>query len=97
MNGAGAERLPNTLNVNFPDVNGGDLLARTPELCASTGAACHSGACSMSPTLAALGLSFEQARGSVRLSVGWFTCEEEIDRAASLLITAWEGLASAQP
>ena len=84
--------MPNTLNVNFPDVAGADLLARIPELCASTGAACHSGASSMSPTLAALGLSFEQARGSVRLSGGWFTSEEEIDRAASLLIAAWEDL-----
>jgi cysteine desulfurase len=92
VNGQAAERLPNTLSVSFPDVTGHDLLARIPDLCASTGAACHSGTTSMSATLAAIGLSPLQASGAVRLSVGWTTSEEEIDRAASLLIAAWENL-----
>ena len=92
VNGGQTERLPNTLSVIFPNVVGHDLLARIPELCASTGAACHSGATSMSATLAALGLDHEQAAGTMRLSVGWYTSEEEIDRAASLLIAAWEDL-----
>lgn len=92
VNGRNAPRLPNTLSVNFPDVAAVDLLARLPELCLSTGAACHSGTPGMSPTLAAMGLDPDEARGTVRLSVGWFTSEEEIDRAASLLIGAWESL-----
>jgi cysteine desulfurase len=46
----------------------------------------------MSPTLAAMGLDPDEARGTVRLSVGWFTSEEEIDRAADLLLGAWESL-----
>ena len=92
VNGRKAPRLPNTLSVNFPDVAAVDLLARLPELCLSTGAACHSGTPGMSPTLAAMGLDPDEARGTVRLSVGWFTSEEEIDRAASLLIGAWESL-----
>ena len=92
VNGAGAERLPNTLSVNFPNVIGSDLLARIPELCASTGAACHSGVTRMSDTLAAIGLDPDLARGTVRLSVGWSTSEEEIERAASLLLGAWEDM-----
>ncbi|MCO6458161.1 MAG: cysteine desulfurase [Pirellulaceae bacterium] len=92
VHGEGAERLPNTLSVNFPRVAGSDLLDRIPELCASTGAACHSGVTRMSDTLRAMGVSPEQARGTVRLSVGWYTSEEEIDRAASLLLDAWEHL-----
>ncbi|MDP6444972.1 MAG: cysteine desulfurase family protein [Pirellulaceae bacterium] len=92
MNGSQAERLPNTLSLNFPNVTGGELLGRTPELCASTGSACHSGVTHMSPTLEAMGLAPQTARGAVRLSVGWYTSEEDIDRAASLLIAAWEGL-----
>ncbi|MCL4678135.1 MAG: cysteine desulfurase [Alphaproteobacteria bacterium] len=92
VNGAGADRLPNTLSVSFPEVAGSDLLARIPELCASTGSACHSGHHGMSPTLAAMGLSVEEARGTVRLSVGWFTSEEEVERAADLLIGAWEAM-----
>src|SRR5262245_17283767 len=91
-NGQGAEHLPNTLSVNFPAVNGAALLDRCPELCASTGAACHSGSAHMSATLRAIGLRPEVARGTVRLSVGWYTNEDEVDRAANLLIAAWEYL-----
>jgi len=90
VNAARAERLPNTLSVNFAGVNGGALLRRVPELCASTGSACHSGSRNLSRTLAAIGLSPALARGTVRLSVGWYTTEEEVDRAASLLLAAWE-------
>ena len=72
--------------------SGGALLARLPELCASTGSACHSGTTKMSATLAAMHLSPELARGTVRLSVGWYTSEEDIDRAANLLLGAWEDL-----
>jgi cysteine desulfurase len=94
INGAGAERLPNTLSASFPGVVGGELLARIPELYASTGAACHSDEpASISGTLAAMRLTAPEARGTVRLSVGWYTTEEEIDRAVDLLLGAWEVLA----
>jgi len=93
MNGSAAARLPNTLSVNFPDVSAAEMLARLPELCASTGSACHSNATSISSTLAAIGLDPDDARGTMRLSVGWFTSEEEIDRASNLLLGAWESLA----
>lgn len=92
VHGGLAERLPNTLSVSFPNVTGQQLLARIPELCASTGSACHASSGSMSPTLAAMQLSAEVAAGTVRLSVGWYTSEEEIDRAAELLVGAWEAL-----
>ncbi|MCA9208523.1 MAG: cysteine desulfurase [Planctomycetales bacterium] len=92
VHGGFAERLPNTLSVSFPNVTGQQLLARIPELCASTGSACHASSGSMSPTLAAMRLSAEVAAGTVRLSVGWYTSEEEIDRAAELLVGAWEAL-----
>jgi len=92
VNGSHAERLPNTLSVNFPNVQASEMLQRLPELCASTGAACHSGLQQVSTTLQALGLPDNIARGTMRLSVGWYTSEEDIDRAASLLIDAWEVL-----
>ncbi len=92
VNGDGAPRLPNTLNANFPGVLGGELLARIPELCASTGAACHSGDTQLSSTLKAMGVEPDVSCGSVRLSCGWHTDEDEIDRAASLLISAWQSL-----
>ena len=92
VNGELAPRLPNTLSVNFPRVSGAELLARIPELCASTGAACHSGGTSMSATLRAIGLSASVARGTVRLSLGWPTTDDEVQRAADLLVGAWEAL-----
>ncbi|HZL87222.1 MAG TPA: cysteine desulfurase family protein [Pirellulaceae bacterium] len=92
LHGQLAPRLPNTLSVSFPGVAGHELLARIPELCASTGSACHSGTAAMSPTLAAMGVEAEAARGTVRLSLGWYTSEDEVDRAASLLAGAWEAI-----
>jgi len=94
VNGEKAERLPNTLSANFPDVDGSTLLSRVPELCASTGSACHSGTTTLSATLEAIGITPDEGRGTVRLSVGWYTSEEDVDRAASLLMAAWEDLRS---
>jgi cysteine desulfurase len=92
VNGEAAPRLPNTLSVNFPGVIADQLLRQIPELCASTGAACHSGTTQLSVTLQAIGLDEETARGTIRLSVGWYTSDEDVDRAADLLISAWETL-----
>ena len=63
-----------------------------PEVCASTGAACHSSGTSLSDTLRAIGLDPDVAQGTIRLSLGWYTTEEDVDRAANLLIGAWEAL-----
>ncbi|MBX7169110.1 MAG: cysteine desulfurase [Pirellulales bacterium] len=89
VHGEATERLPNTLSVRFPYVSGATLLARANELCASTTAACH-GQQSMSPTLAAIGLKPGEAQGTLRLSLGWSTTSDEVERAASLLLEAWE-------
>ena len=91
VHSARADRLPNTLCVAFPDVTGADLLAAAPEINASTGSACH-GAASVSPTLRAMDVPPPIAAGTVRLSAGRMTHEEEVDRGASLLIDAWERL-----
>lgn len=91
-NAARADLLPNTLSVCFPGVVAAEMLQRHPDLCASTASACHSGDTTISPTLAAIGLSPEQARGVMRLSVGRYTTEAEIDQAADLLLEAWETL-----
>jgi cysteine desulfurase len=92
VNGIQAVRLPNTLSVVFPNIMAHELLRIASEVQASTGSACHSGQASISPTLANLGLSLEQAQGTVRLSLGWHTSEDDVDRAASILINAWQSL-----
>jgi cysteine desulfurase len=85
-NGHPERRLPNTLNVSFVGLVGSELLAAVPEIMASTGSACHEGEVAISPVLAAMGLDPAVARGAVRLSVGRYTTEAEVDRAAGLLI-----------
>jgi cysteine desulfurase len=86
LNGHPTERLPNTLNVNVAGWIGAELLGAIPEIAASTGSACHEGQVRLSPVLAAMGVAPELGRGAVRLSVGRFTTQAEIDRAADLLV-----------
>jgi len=93
VHGEGADRLPNTLSASFPDIIGRDLLQSIPEICASVGSACHDGESVGSATLDAMQVSSAVARGTVRLSFGWPTSTEEIERAAELLIGGWEKLA----
>lgn len=90
VHGRAARRLPNTVSVNFPGVSASELLHRCPELCASASAAQNAGSCAISPTLQAIGLTPDTAAGTIRLSVGWYTTQEEVDRAAELLLNAWE-------
>ncbi|MDB5099678.1 MAG: Selenide, water dikinase [Cyanobacteria bacterium RYN_339] len=85
LNGDPAHRLPHTLNVSFPGFDGNDLLASLPELAATTGAACHSGLREPSMALKAIGAPLEIGLGAIRLSLGRFTTEAEIDRAAKLI------------
>ncbi len=89
LNGHPTECLPNTLNISFPGVAGWQVLAAAPAVAASTGSACHAGDHAVSGVLAAMGLTREAAAGAVRLSLGRFTTDAEIDRAADALIGAW--------
>ena len=86
LNGHPERRLPNTLNVNFAGCVGSELLEKTPEVAASTGSACHEGRVTLSPVLGAMGVPPALGRGALRLTVGRFTTEDEIDRAAVALI-----------
>jgi cysteine desulfurase len=88
LNGHPEKRLPNTLNVSFVGHVGSELLQKVPGIAASTGSACHEGKVTQSPVLCAMGVPPESGQGAVRLTVGRFTTENEIDRAAQLLIQA---------
>ena len=85
LNGPEQERLPNTLNVSFPGISGGELMAGLPDLAASLGSACHAGQEAVSPVLAAMGVPVDLARGAVRFSVGYPTTLAEVDQAAARL------------
>jgi cysteine desulfurase len=85
LNGHPNERLPNTLNVSVDGVIGEEVLAATPEIASSTGSACHEGSTDPSAVLTAMGLSRERALGALRLTLGRWSSEEEVERAAILL------------
>jgi cysteine desulfurase len=88
LNGHPEMRLPNTLFISFPGMIGEDILRKIPDLCTSTGAACHEQSVTLSHVLAAMGVSKEVGMGAIRLTLGRPTTEEEVDQASQLIIEA---------
>ncbi|MEE4272332.1 MAG: cysteine desulfurase family protein [Thermoanaerobaculales bacterium] len=86
VNGGGAPRLPNTTNLAFAGVEASALLVSLPDVAAATGSACTSSQPEPSTVLQTMGLPRKLAAGSLRLSLGRFTTEEEIDRAAARIV-----------
>jgi cysteine desulfurase len=99
VNAAGAPRTPNTTNIIFPGVEGEALLISfdLKGLACSTGAACSSGAVEPSHVLTAIGLSPEDARASLRFSLGRHTAEAEIDFALHVIPAAVAQLRELSP
>lgn len=91
-NGHATRRLPNTLSVRFPRALGDAVLACAPEVAASTGSACHAGHSQASSVILAMGVSPEEALGTVRLTLGRGTTEDDIARAADALSRAWRAV-----
>ena len=87
--GGASDRLPNTLNVLFPGISGRKLLEHCPRICASTGSACHADREEPSAILLALNIPPDEALGAVRLSIGRYTGEQDVDDAAAALGSAW--------
>jgi len=85
--------LPNTLSVSFPGVLGSDVLAHAPDLAASTGSACHSGAEHPSAVLTAMGVGHAEAMGTVRLSLGHGSTAQDVLQAVCSLQRAFRAVA----
>ena len=87
INGARAVRTPNTANLVFPGVEGEALLIALDlkGLACSTGAACSSGAVEPSHVLTAIGLPAEEARASLRFSLGRHTTQADVDFALQII------------
>ncbi len=81
LNGDPVKRLPGTVNISIEGVEGESLLLMLDlnGICASSGSACTSGSLDPSHVLLALGLKHEVAHGSLRLSIGDETTDEDID------------------
>jgi cysteine desulfurase len=87
VNGDGAARVPNTTNIHFDHIDGEAMVIALDlkGLAVSTGAACSSGAIEPSHVLVAMGLRNDQARASIRFSLGKQTAAEDIDVALMLV------------
>ena len=86
INGSIANRLPNTSNVQFKDVHGDNLVSSISKyLAVSSGSACTSATLEPSYVLQEMGLQKEEAKSSIRFSMGRFTTEEEISFAIQVI------------
>ena len=87
LNGSRENRLPNNVNVSFAGAEGEAILIALNQegIAVSTGSACSSGSLEPSYVLLALGLSHLEAHGSLRLTLGRYTTEQEVDRVLEVL------------
>jgi cysteine desulfurase len=99
VNGGGSPRTPNTTNLGFSGIEGEALLIALDlkGLACSTGAACSSGAVEPSHVLTATGLPPEEARASLRFSLGRHTTEQEIEFALRVVPAAVARLRELSP
>ncbi len=97
VNGDENNRLACSLNISFEFVEGESMLMGMHGIAVSSGSACTSASLEPSYVLRALGVGDELAHSSIRFSVGRFTTEEEVDRAADLTISTVKKLREMSP
>jgi len=89
INGDTTSRLAGNLHISIPDIPNSAVIARVrSQLAISTGSACSSGVETPSHVLQALNLPSEVIEGALRIGLGKFTTDEEIERAVEILSTA---------
>jgi cysteine desulfurase len=98
-NGTDEPRLPNTSNLTFAGIDAETalLLFDQEGLCCSAGSACSSGSINPSHVLTAMGVSRDEARASLRFSLGRTTTDSEVDRALEIIPRIIAKLRAAQP
>ena len=99
LNGHPTKRLPGNVNISYRYVEGESLLLHLDinGIAASSGSACTSGSLEPSHVLLAIGLSHEIAHGSVRMSLGLYNTEQEVDRVVEVFPGIVEKLREMSP
>lgn len=92
IHGHPEDHLPNTLNFRIDGVPALPLLAAMPSIATSAGSACHAGRDEPSSVLLALGLDPADALGAIRISIGRWSTENEIDEAAAQILSTAQAL-----
>jgi cysteine desulfurase len=95
LNGDPEQRLPGNLNLSFPGIPAPALMEACPGLALSTGSACTAAEIEPSFVLRALGLTDALAAASLRIGLGRFTTEDEVDFAVATLAAAVKHLGQA--
>jgi len=86
-NNKDTKRLPNTVHVSFPFVDGANLLtALSRQIAVSNGSACNSASVEPSHVLTAMGIERSLAYASLRLSIGRYTSESDIEKAVEIIV-----------
>jgi cysteine desulfurase len=86
LNGHPEKRLPNTLSLSFHDLEANRILEKiSPAVAASAGAACHAGSVEVSHVLTAMAVPLSWAKGTLRLTTGRTTTEEDITTAVRVI------------
>ena len=97
LNGDLNNRIPGNLNVSFNYVEGESLIMAIKDIAVSSGSACTSASLEPSYVLRALGRDDELAHSSIRITIGKYTTEEEVDYAVDLLRKSVEKLRNLSP
>jgi cysteine desulfurase len=97
LNGDLEHRIPGNLNISFAYVEGEGLMMGLKDLAVSSGSACTSASLEPSYVLRALGVEEELAHTSLRLGLGRFSTEAEVDYAADRIATEVERLRAMSP
>ncbi len=99
LNGSHTSRVPNNAHFTFLGVNGEDMIIKLDEngIAASTGSACSVKKQKPSHVLKAMGFSFEEITGSLRISMGIQNTKEEIDRTVATLSSIVQELRTLSP
>jgi cysteine desulfurase len=94
INGSLAPRVPNTSSMSFDSVDGESIVLDLDiqGICVSTGSACSTGDPEPSHVLMAMGLTAREAQGSIRISLGKNTQEEDVNTTVTALVHAIERL-----
>tara|TARA_A100001015_G_scaffold314427_1_gene423848 strand:+ start:250 stop:1470 length:1221 start_codon:yes stop_codon:yes gene_type:complete len=97
LNGSKENRIPGNLNISFAYVEGESLMMGIKHLAVSSGSACTSASLEPSYVLRALGVEEELAHTSLRIGIGRFTTEKEVDQAVSAIVKEVLRLRSLSP
>jgi len=94
-NGVQSTRIAGTTSITIPGIPADTLIANTPLVCISGGSACSDGTVSPSHVLLALGLSRDEARSTIRIGIGRYNTNDEIDSACTNLLSSIQTLREA--